>query len=54
MTEAPRPRRSGRSWALWKRLAEGRMEFGNPGLFFGTPQVPSSRWVTFTVTTTGD
>jgi len=53
MTEAPPPRRRGRSSALWKRLAEGRTDFGNPNLFFGTDQVPSSRWVTFTVTTTG-
>ena len=53
MTEAPPPRRSGRSSALWKRLAQGRMDFGNPGVFFGPAQVPSSRWVTFTVTTTG-
>jgi oleate hydratase len=53
MTEAPRPCNSGRSSALWKRLAQGRTDFGNPDLFFGTPQVPSSRWVTFTVTTTG-
>ena len=27
MTEAPRPRRSGRSWALWQRLAQGRTGF---------------------------
>ncbi|MFI5020115.1 MAG: oleate hydratase [Alphaproteobacteria bacterium] len=53
MTEAPRPRSSGRSWALWKCLAQGRTDFGNPDVFFGTAQVPSSRWVTFTVTTTG-
>jgi oleate hydratase len=30
MTEAPRPRRSGQCWALWKRLAQGRTDFGNP------------------------
>ena len=55
MTEPPRPRDSGRSSALWKRLARGRADFGNPGLFFGPAQaqVPTSRWVTFTVTTTG-
>jgi oleate hydratase len=53
MTEAPRPRHSGRASALWKRLAQGRTDFGNPGVFFGAAQVPSSRWVTFTVTTTG-
>ena len=53
MTEAPRPQRAGRSWALWKRLAQGRTEFGNPDAFFGEAHVPDSRWVTFTVTTTG-
>ena len=53
MTEAPRPRGSGRSSALWKRLAQKRTGFGNPDLFFSAVQVPSSRWVTFTVTTTG-
>ena len=53
MTEAPRPRGSGRSSALWKRLAQERTGFGNPYLFFSAVQVPSSRWVTFTVTTTG-
>jgi oleate hydratase len=53
MTEAPRPRDSGRSWALWKRLAQGRTDFGNPDVFFGAARIPDSRWVTFTVTTTG-
>jgi oleate hydratase len=53
MTEAPSPRLSGRSWALWARIAEGRTEFGKPNVFFGEDRVPLSRWVTFTVTTTG-
>jgi len=53
MTEAPRPQSAGRSWALWKRLAQGRPNFGNPDAFFGATHVPNSRWVTFTVTTTG-
>jgi oleate hydratase len=53
MTEAPQPRRSGRPWALWERLAQGRTDFGNPDVFFGTAQVPDAHWVTFTVTTTG-
>jgi oleate hydratase len=53
MTEAPRPQRAGRSWALWKRLAQGRPDFGNPDAFFGAAHVPDSQWVTFTVTTTG-
>jgi oleate hydratase len=54
MTEPPRPRSSsGRSWALWKRLAEQRTDFGNPDVFFGAARVPDSRWVTFTLTTRG-
>ena len=52
MTEAPRPGPSGQSWALWKRLAEGRPQFGKPDTFFGEAG-PLSRWVTFTVTDTG-
>lgn len=52
MQEAPPPRSAGRSAALWRRLARGHSEFGDPERFFG-PQVPSSRWVSFTVTTTG-
>ena len=53
MTEAPRPRSSGQSWALWKSLAQKRTAFGNPEVFFGAASVPYSRWVTFTVTTRG-
>ncbi len=53
MTEAPQPRSSGRLWALWQRLAQGRTDFGNPDVFFGTAHVPDTQWVTFTVTTTG-
>jgi oleate hydratase len=53
MSEAPRPRPSGQSWALWTRLAAGRPEFGKPDAFFGEARIPLSRWVTFTVTDTG-
>jgi oleate hydratase len=53
MTAAPPRQRAGRSWALWKRLAEARPEFGNPAAFFGEAHVSDSHWVTFTVTTTG-
>jgi oleate hydratase len=53
MTEAPPPHRSGRPWALWQRLAQGRTDFGNPDVFFGTAHVPDTQWITFTVTTTG-
>ena len=52
MTEAPKPKDTGRSWALWKRLAAGRTDFGNPDAFFGAPRIADSRWVTLTVTTT--
>jgi oleate hydratase len=53
MTQAPRPQRNGRSWQLWKRLAQGRTDFGDPDVFFGPDRVRDSHWVTFTVTTTG-
>jgi oleate hydratase len=53
MSEAPKPLDTGRSWALWRRLAEGRKDFGNPDAFFGAPRIADSRWVTFTVTTMG-
>jgi oleate hydratase len=53
MDKAPRSNLAGRSWALWKRLAERRKDFGNPEAFFGEARVPLSRWVTFTVTDTG-
>jgi oleate hydratase len=53
MNQVPPPRATGRSWALWKRLAEGRSDFGKPDAFFGEAKVPLSRWVTFTVTDTG-
>jgi oleate hydratase len=42
----------GRSSALWKRLAHGRREFGNPEAFFGEAHVGDTAWLTFTVTTT--
>ena len=41
MTEVPTPRPSGRSWALWERLAQGRTDFGNPSVFFGPPGFPT-------------
>jgi len=52
MTAVPKPVETGRSWALWKRLAQGRKEFGNPDAFFGAPRIADSLWVTLTVTTT--
>ncbi|MFZ3360558.1 MAG: oleate hydratase, partial [Xanthobacteraceae bacterium] len=53
MTEAPRPQGSGKSWELWKRLAQGRTNLGNPDVFFGAARVPDSRWLSFTLTTNG-
>jgi oleate hydratase len=54
MDEPPGPPpHPGQSWALWKKLAEKDKRFGNPDAFFGDPRIPDSRWVTFTVTTTG-
>ena len=41
------------TWALWQRLAKDRPGFGDPEVFFGDAVVPDSRWVSFTVTTTG-
>ena len=52
-TPPPPPPNPGQSWALWKRLADAHKGFGNPDAFFGTPRIADSRWVTFTVTTTG-
>ena len=46
MTEVPSPGPSGRSWELWERLAQGRRDFGNPDVFFGTARIPNSLWVT--------
>jgi len=53
MTQPPQATGGGRSWALWKRLAQGRSDFGNPDVFFDAAKAPERRWVTFTVTTTG-
>ena len=54
MTAPPPKRRGSSSWALWQRLAEARPGFGHPDVFFGDAVVSDSRWVTFTVTTTGN
>ena len=53
MDTPPRPRGNGRSWDLWRTLAQGRPEFGNPDAFFGAAHVHDSRWVSFTITTQG-
>jgi oleate hydratase len=46
MTAVPSQRLTGRSWALWERLAQGRTDFGDPSVFFGAPRIPDSLWVT--------
>jgi oleate hydratase len=53
MTEVPKPQPTGRAWALWERLAQGRTDFGHPDVYFGPARIPDSLWVTFTVTDTG-
>lgn len=54
MTEAPgKPQAAGRSVALWRRLAQGRADFGDPDVYFDPARAALSRWVTFTITTTG-
>jgi oleate hydratase len=52
-TAPPPPPHPGQSWALWEELAKKHKGFGNPGVFFGDDRIADSRWVTFTVTTTG-
>jgi oleate hydratase len=51
MSEPATTQCSGRSWALWRRLAQGRPNFGHPEVFFGEEHVPDTKWMTFTVTT---
>ncbi len=51
MTAPPALKHTGRSWALWQRLAKGRPEFGNPSVFFGEHKVTAAQIHTFTVTT---
>jgi oleate hydratase len=54
MDHAPSPTSAGaRAVALWRLLARGRTNFGNPDTFFDPSKKADSRWVTFTVTTTG-
>jgi oleate hydratase len=51
MAEPARLDRKSRSgaWQLWTKLAEGRPEFGDPGVFDG--HIEESCWESFTVTT---
>ena len=39
MDEPPPPPHPGRSWALWKTLAEKHKGFGNPDVFFGDARI---------------
>jgi len=43
---------TGGAWALWDTIAEGRPEFGHPGVF--DDHVQQSKWVSFTTTVTGN
>jgi oleate hydratase len=52
MTAPPKLSLTGKSWALWERMSQGREDLGHPGVFFGEGAVSDSKWVTFTVTTT--
>ena len=52
-TPPPPPPHPGQSWALWEKLAKKHKGFGDPSVFFGDDKIAASRWVTFTVTTTG-
>ena len=51
MSKAPEQCLTGNYWSLWKRLAQGRPEFGSPETFFGEARVPDAKWFTYTVTT---
>ncbi len=53
MDTPPRQPSGGKSVALWRRLARGRTDFGNPDVYFDPAKAADTRWVTFTVTTTG-
>jgi len=53
MNTPPTPKHAGRASALWQRLARAHPGFGNPDGYFGADKIADSRWITFTVTTTG-
>jgi oleate hydratase len=50
MTAAPKQltKEDSGGWALWEKLAEGHLEFGNPAAF--NSRIPESYWASFTVT----
>ena len=41
-------RKDGSSWALWRKIAKGRPEFGRPAIFAN--HIDQSKWVSFTTT----
>jgi len=38
----------GGAWALWEKIADGRLEFGRPGAF--ARHIPESKWISSTTT----
>jgi oleate hydratase len=48
LAPAVRGKSDGGAWTLWETLAEGRPEFGHPGVF--ADNIDQSKWVSFTVT----
>ncbi|MBM7624717.1 oleate hydratase [Sporohalobacter salinus] len=48
MTEAPQLNEKGASFELWKNIAEGNPEFGNPAKF--SDHIEKTKWESFTVT----
>ena len=49
--DAPPPAHGGDPWALWRRLAKKRTQFGNPSAI--ADHIEDSLWVSFTVTDRG-
>jgi oleate hydratase len=54
MTEPATKRSGNATWSLWQKLAESRPGFGDPSVYFGDAAIADSRWITFTVTDTGN
>lgn len=48
MNEAPQLNKKGASFELWKNIADGNPEFGNPSVF--ADHIDQSKWESFTVT----
>ncbi|WP_257300403.1 oleate hydratase [Haloarchaeobius sp. FL176] len=48
MDEAPELNETGASWELWKSIADGNPQFGNPSVF--ADNVTETKWESFTVT----